>query len=79
MLKSMINKIKKNYFVLMVLCCAIPILGFFVLSSLGSEGSWGYYALFLLCPLAHISMMRGMKSCSHGQHKSAKPKQIEFK
>jgi hypothetical protein len=28
-------------------------------------GSWGYYALFLLCPLLHLLMMRGHKMTSH--------------
>jgi len=48
----------------MILCCAIPIVGILALSSLGVLGSWGYYALILICPLGHIFMMRGMHSKS---------------
>ena len=77
--KTLIEKIKKNHLLLMVLCCAIPVLGFFILSFIGLRDSWGYYALFLLCPIAHIFMMQGMKSFSHGRHNPEKPKQIEFK
>lgn len=63
----------------MVLCCAIPILGFLIFSFIGLKDSQWYYGLFLLCPLAHIFMMRGMKSCSHGKNSPQKPKQIEWK
>ena len=79
MLKTTFEKIKNNHLLLMVLCCAIPILGFFILSFIGLRESWGYYALFLLCPIAHIFMMRGMKSCSHVRLSPEKPKQIEYK
>jgi hypothetical protein len=79
MLKTIIDKIKDNHLLLMALCCAIPILGFFILSFFGLKETKGYYALFLLCPLAHIFMMRGMKSCPHEQHQPEKPKQIEYK
>jgi hypothetical protein len=79
MLKTMLGKIKNNHMLLMVLCCTAPILGFFILSFVGLKESWGYYALFLLCPIAHIFMMKGMKSYSHGQNNPQKPKQIEFK
>ncbi len=48
----------------MIVCCAIPLIGIVVLSSLGILGSWGYYALILICPLGHIFMMRGMPSAS---------------
>lgn len=48
----------------MILCCAIPLLGILTLSSLGVLGSWGYYAMILICPLGHIFMMRGMHSTS---------------
>lgn len=79
MFKSIINKVKNNHLILMVLCCAIPIIGIFILSFIGLRESLSYYALFLFCPLAHILMMRGMKSCSHEQHQHEKQKQIEYK
>ena len=59
---QLIQLIKKNHALAMILCCAIPIVGIMALSSLGVLGSWGYYALILLCPLGHIFMMRGMHS-----------------
>jgi hypothetical protein len=61
--KSLFGKILKNHSLAMILCCAIPLVLFLILSLSGSLGSWGYYALFLLCPLLHIFMMRG-----HGSH-----------
>ncbi len=61
---QLIQLIKKNHALAMILCCAIPIVGILALSSLGVLGSWGYYALILLCPLGHIFLMRGMHSKS---------------
>ncbi len=62
MIKSIFQKIKQNHSLAMIVCCAIPLIGIVVLSSLGILGSWGYYALILICPLGHIFMMRGMHS-----------------
>jgi hypothetical protein len=62
-LKSIVEKIKENPFLAMVLCCALPLIAIFAFSSLGILGvlgKWGTYALILLCPLAHVWMMRGM-------------------
>jgi hypothetical protein len=64
MIKSIFQKIKQNHSLVMIVCCAIPLIGILVLSSLGVLGSWGYYALILICPLGHIFMMRGMHSSS---------------
>ncbi len=60
MLNYLWAKIKSNHFMAMVLCCAIPVVGIALLSYLNLIGSWGTYAIFLLCPLMHIVMMRGM-------------------
>jgi hypothetical protein len=57
---SLFIKIKKNHFLTMTICCAIPLLGLLGLSFLGLLGSWGYYTLILLCPLMHIELIRGM-------------------
>jgi hypothetical protein len=52
------DKIRKNPSLIMILCCALPIIVVLSLSYLKVLGSWGYYALFLLCPLAHILMFK---------------------
>jgi hypothetical protein len=44
----------------MLLCCAIPLGGIVLFSLLGILGSWGFYALILLCPLLHFFCMRRM-------------------
>jgi len=64
MIKLLLEKIKKNHALTLIICCAIPIFGIMALSSMGLLGSWGYYALILLCPLGHIFMLRGMHSHS---------------
>jgi len=77
-IKYFLEKIKKNHALAMVLCCGIPIVGILALSSLGVLGSWGYYALILLCPIGHVLMMRGMHS-SHGESEmQPEIKQIEY-
>ncbi len=59
MKKSLLGKIMQNHPLAMILCCAIPLGLIVILSLTGSLGSWGYYALILLCPVLHIFMMRG--------------------
>ena len=76
MIKLLLEKIKKNHALAMILCCGIPIVGILVLSSLGILGSWGYYALLVICPVGHLLMMRGMHSNSK---ETMVPRQIEYK
>ena len=76
MIKLLIEKIKSNHALAMILCCGIPMVGILALSSLGILGSWGYYALFIICPVGHLLMMRGMHSNSE---ESMVPRQIEHK
>jgi hypothetical protein len=82
MLKSNIEKIKQNPFLAMVLCCALPFVAIFVFSSLGllqNLGKYGVYALILLCPLAHIWMMRGMFRAPEDPREPQRIKEIEHK
>jgi hypothetical protein len=51
-----------SYSFWMLLCCAIPLGGIVLLSFLGILGTWGLYALILLCPLLHFVFMRRMAS-----------------
>lgn len=76
MIRLLLEKIKKNHALTMILCCAIPIVGILALSSMGILGSWGYIALILICPLGHLLMMRGMHSKSD---ETMVPRQIEHK
>lgn len=64
MQKSIFGKIFQNHSLAMILCCAIPLTLFVVLSFTGSLGSWGFYGLILLCPLLHVLMMRGPRMTS---------------
>lgn len=63
----------------MVLCCGIPLVGILILSSLGVLGSWGYYALLLICPLGHVLMMRGMLASHSAEKVQPEIKQIEYR
>jgi len=77
MLKSILAKIKQNHALMMILCCGIPLVGIMALSSLGVLGSWGYFALILICPLGHIFMMRGMHSGHSDSKMPAETNEIE--
>jgi hypothetical protein len=76
MIKLLLEKIKKNHALAMILCCGIPLVGILALSSFGFLGSWGYYALLVICPVGHLLMMRGMHSNSE---ETMVPRQIEYK
>ena len=76
---TLFQKIKQNHLLGMILCCAIPLIGILALSYLGILGSWGYYAMLLLCPVAHIFMMRGMHSQSQGTKAPQRVEEIEYK
>lgn len=78
MINAFIEKIKKNNALAMVLCCGIPIVGILALSSLGVLGSWGYYALILICPLGHVLMMRRMHSSHAEGEVQPEIRQIEY-
>jgi hypothetical protein len=73
MKKTILGKILKNHSVAMILCCAIPLGLFAILSLTGKLGSWGYLALILLCPALHILMMRGYMSSGHDAMDHAPP------
>lgn len=74
MQKSLLRDIFRNHSLAMILCCAIPLILFLILSLSGSLGSWGYYALFLLCPLLHVMLMRGhISSVAHGKDHAPSP------
>jgi hypothetical protein len=47
-----------SHFLGMILCCAILLAGIVMFSLLGILGSWGFYALILICPLLHLLLMR---------------------
>jgi cytochrome b561 len=79
MIKLVFTKIKQNHFLVMVVCCAIPIIGILALSASGVLGTWAYFLVFLLCPLGHIFMMRGMHSSHAEQTAQSEVNEIEPK
>lgn len=48
-----------KHMLLMMLCCLAPIGGLLLLRTIGYEGA-ANYLMFLLCPLMHLFMMKGM-------------------
>jgi hypothetical protein len=52
-----IRNIFNNHTFAMIIAYALPMASFAGLSFLGVLESWGFYVLFLLCPLVYILMM----------------------
>lgn len=63
--KNIFNKIKENHWLMMILCCAIPLIIAGVLFYLGFK-KYAILAVMLLCPVLHYFMMRDM----HKKHKN---------
>lgn len=61
-----IEKLKHNHGLMMALCCGVPLILLLVaVSYFGLSRSYLTWFIFLLCPIMHIFMMRGM----HKGHK----------
>lgn len=80
MIKKSWNKIKENHFLMMMLCCAIPIsliAGFIYLFKGNSDSL--VWLIFILCPLMHIWMMKGHKhGKSHTDQKNDEEQRRKF-
>lgn len=67
------NKREKKHGLLMILCCLLPIIIFGVLAFLPSKNvqlqKFLSFGVFLLCPLLHIFMMKGMACHSKDEKK----------
>ena len=57
MKNNIVRNVFKNHTFAMIIAYAFPIASFAGLSYIGILESWGFYVLFLLCPLVYILMM----------------------
>ncbi len=65
-LKKSIQKIKNNHWLVMLLCCAIPIILLMTLASFFKiDNKYLLWSLILLCPIIHYFVMKDM----HKNHK----------
>lgn len=63
---SYLGKIRHNHGLMMLICCAVPLILLFAASYFfGLSSRYTYWAILLLCPLMHIFMMKDM----HVSHK----------
>lgn len=63
------QKIKRNHFLMMALCCLAPILLFIAfLGWFGKVGDYWVWLLILLCPVLHFWMMKGHKHDGNHKH-----------
>lgn len=58
-MKNLLEKIRHNHMLLMIVCCVVPIAIVFIgITFLSWGNKWLTYGILLLCPLAHIFMMK---------------------
>ena len=62
-LKNTFKKIKENHWLMMAICCLIPIIIAGILFYFGFK-TYAIIAVMLLCPILHYFMMKDM----HGKH-----------
>lgn len=61
----------KKHLWIMLACCLLPVAAIVAVSVFNVPvGTLGLYALFLLCPLGHFLLMRGMGHNTHHQKTS---------
>lgn len=71
--KNIFNKIKQNHLLMMIICCAIPLIIAGILFYLGFK-KYAIFAVMLLCPVLHYLMMRDMRK-GNNDEKSVKNKE----
>ena len=55
------DRIKNNHLLMMLLCCAIPLIALFVIVRyFGITNSYIYWLVLFLCVLSHLFMMKHM-------------------
>lgn len=62
-LKNTFKKIKENHWLMMAICCLIPIIIAGILFYFGFK-TYAIIAVMLLCPILHYFMMKD----THGKH-----------
>ena len=66
------NKLGKHHLWLMLLCCLIPIVALGAIFLFGIPvNTVLLVGIFLLCPVMHLWMMKGMGGHSHGEETSS--------
>lgn len=56
-MKNLFNKIRQNHWLMMVICCVIPLIIAGILFYFGFK-TYAILAVMLLCPVLHYFMMR---------------------
>ncbi len=67
-----------THWLVMLVCCAVMLGAVFLIGGPNIKGNWAWLML-LLCPLAHLFMMRGMHNHGEDCHSSNKTPDGEVK
>ncbi|PIN77955.1 hypothetical protein COV14_04865 [Candidatus Woesearchaeota archaeon CG10_big_fil_rev_8_21_14_0_10_33_12] len=66
------KKIKKNHGLMMILCCAIPLVLLIIATKIFNlNGKYLFWFILLLCPLMHFFMMKDTHK-KHGKEEKNK-------
>lgn len=66
---GLIDKIKHNHGLMMLLCCGTPLIILLIaVYYFGISKSYLYWFVLLLCPLMHLWMMKDMHKKQGGGH-----------
>jgi len=70
-MKNLFNKIKHNHGLMMIICCAAPlVILILAIYFLGVSNKYIFWLVILLCPLMHFFMIKYM----HGDKKNGDEK-----
>ncbi len=73
-MKKLFNKIKQNHWLMMIICCAIPLVLLVILIYFFDlKNKYLFWFILFLCPIIHYFMMRDM----HKKHISKEDKEME--
>ena len=70
---SLWNQIRQNHMLLMVICCALPIIGIYAAVYLfGISKNYIFWVFLIMCPLMHYFMMKDMHSKGNEEKKKGR-------
>ena len=73
-MKNIFNKIRENHWLMMIVCCATPLIIAGILFYFGFK-TYAILAVMLLCPILHYFMMKN----THKKHNLNKDKLVTKK
>ena len=72
-ISNFFNKIKQNHWLMMIICCIVPLIILIVAVYIfGLSSKYLFWLVLLLCPIMHYFMMKDMHKGHSGENKDIK-------